>query len=253
VIDFTPVEQHGDIQVKRDDLFEVAGVRGGKVRTCLAIAERVHRYGRPGIVTASARTSPQSVIVARIAKHLGIGARCHMPMGDYSDMMNLAKASGAEIVQHKAGYNTVIIKRAYDDAFDNGWILVPFGMECWEAVKQTRQQVANIDPEAKRIVVTVGSAMSVCGILWGLADFDLEGIEVLGVVVGADPTKRLDRYAPMGWRHRLTLIKPAQEYHEAAETTVFDGIDLDPYYESKCLSFLKPGDTFWNIGIRPSM
>lgn len=252
--EFTPVEQHGNILVKRDDLFTFAAVRGGKVRTCLALATRFKGRGMPGIITASARTSPQSVIVARIARQLGLKARCHMPQGEYSLMMELAQDSGAVLVQHKAGYNTVIVKRANDDAEDRNWGLIPFGMECWEAVTQTRNQVGNIPPEVKRIVVTVGSAMSLSGILHGLYDDNekYRHVKVLGIVVGASPTRRLDHYAPMGWRNRTTLATAQLQYHDAAPVTELDGIELDPYYEAKCLPFLKPGDLFWNIGIRPS-
>lgn len=248
--EYTPVENHRGVLIKRDDLFTFAGVRGGKVRTCLALVTKAQARGAPGVVTASARTSPQTVIVARIARQLGLRARCHMPQGDYTPMMKLASDSGAEIVQHKAGYNTVIIKRAQDDAEDRNWGIVPFGMECWEAVHQTKNQVANIPADIDSIIVTVGSAMSVCGILHGLAERELK-VRVSGIVVGADPVARLNKYAPMGWRNRLGLLKSPYKYHEAAEPAVYAGIELDPYYEAKCVPFLRPGVLFWNIGIRP--
>ena len=43
--DLTPIEQHGPLYVKRDDLFEIAGVRGGKARTCWALAQGAKRSG----------------------------------------------------------------------------------------------------------------------------------------------------------------------------------------------------------------
>jgi hypothetical protein len=63
--------------LKRDDLFEYAGVRGGKVRTCLALA----REARHGLVTAGSRSSPQVNIVARIGRSLGLPVRAHVPAG----------------------------------------------------------------------------------------------------------------------------------------------------------------------------
>lgn len=249
----TPVEKHGHIWVKRDDLYEVAGVRGGKVRTCLALGQRARDRRSEYLITASARTSPQAVIVARIARHLGLSARCHMPNGSHTDMMTLAESSGAEIIQHKAGYNSVITYQAREDAeAHHGHGLIPFGMECWEAVNQTKQQVANIPPDTKRIVVAVGSAMSTAGILHGLYDYGFSDTRVLGITVGANPTRRLEKYAPYGWRRKLQLLDSGIRYHDSAEFTVFDDIALDPYYEAKCLPFLKAGDLFWIVGIRPS-
>lgn len=56
--DLTPIEEHGGFLVKRDDLFRVAGVRGGKVRSCWHLAQ-----GAEGLVTAGSRSSPQVNIV----------------------------------------------------------------------------------------------------------------------------------------------------------------------------------------------
>jgi 1-aminocyclopropane-1-carboxylate deaminase/D-cysteine desulfhydrase-like pyridoxal-dependent ACC family enzyme len=248
----TPVERRGDIWIKRDDLYETAGVRGGKVRTCFVLGFKEKQRNKDTLVTASARTSPQAVIVARIAELLGLKARCHMPTGADTLMMDLARSAGAEIIQHKAGYNTVITARAREDARINKAGLIPFGMECREAVYQTEKEVENLPRDIKRIVVTIGSAMSAAGILHGLNEFGFNDTKVLGVTVGADPTKRLDRYAPYGWRRQLTLKASGLRYDQPAPVTVVDDIELDAYYEAKCLPFLQPGDLFWIVGIRPS-
>ena len=50
----TPVQQVGQLWLKRDDLYSVAGVAGGKVRSCWALAQ-----GARGLVTAGSRASPQ--------------------------------------------------------------------------------------------------------------------------------------------------------------------------------------------------
>lgn len=46
----TPIQSIGGIWLKRDDLFEIAGVRGGKVRTCWRLSQ-----GSVGLVTAGSR------------------------------------------------------------------------------------------------------------------------------------------------------------------------------------------------------
>mgnify|MGYP003312664843 FL=1 len=188
--DLTPVEKIGEYFVKRDDLFAVNGVNGGKVRTCYYLAQNAK-----GLVTAGSRESPQVNIVAHIAKELGIPCRVHTPEGKLSPEVEAAKNIGAEVIQHKAGYNSVIIKRAKDDAIEQGFKEIPFGMECCEAVEATKNQVKNIPSDTKRIVIPVGSGMSLSGLLHGLIENNLN-IPVLGVRVGADPTDRLNKYAP---------------------------------------------------------
>src|SRR6266704_7203795 len=120
----TPVQQYGDYFVKRDDLYEYAGVEGGKVRACKALSEKA----TAGLVTAGSRSSPQVNIVAHIGRHLGLPTRGHVPSGDLTPELLDAQACGMEIVQHRPGHNSVIVKRAEDDAALRKWTLIPFSM-----------------------------------------------------------------------------------------------------------------------------
>ena len=244
--ELTPIEEHEGILVKRDDMFTIGGVSGGKVRTCWHLAQ-----GAEGLVTAGSRQSPQVNIVAQIAKRLGIPCHAHTPEGVLSPEVKMAKDAGAKIIQHKAGYNNVIIARAREDADALGWTDIPFGMECEEAINQTRLQVRNIPKSVKRIVMPVGSGMSLAGVLHGLKDCKLK-IPVVGVRVGADPVPRLDEYAPKGWRDMVTLVDSGIDYHTPAPQQHLGTIKLDPIYEAKCLPFLTDGDLFWIVGIRAS-
>jgi 1-aminocyclopropane-1-carboxylate deaminase/D-cysteine desulfhydrase-like pyridoxal-dependent ACC family enzyme len=238
----TPIERRGDCWVKRDDLYYQAGVEGGKVRTCWQLAQ-----GATGLVTAGSRSSPQVNIVAHIAHRLGVPCRVHTSTGALSPEVLQAQATGAEVVQHTPGYNSVIIKRAADDAAARGWRNIPFGMECEEAVEQTASQVEDLPP-ARRLVVPVGSGMSLAGILAGLSVRGLR-LPVLGVVVGADPRRRLERYAPFRWWDTCTLIPAGVPYKYEAPNT-WRGLLLDAVYEAKCLPYLQPEDLFWVVGIR---
>ena len=253
--DLTPVQavtEHmgarTQLWLKRDDLFAVAGVRGGKVRSCWALAQAAKAAGVGGLVTAGSRQSPQVNIVAHIAARLGLGCRVHTPNGTPSAEVQQAVDMGAELVQHKAGYNNVIVSRAHADAKALGWTEIPFGMECDAAITATRAQVANLPADAARLVVPVGSGMSLAGILHGLRDV-ARNLPVLGVVVGADPTKRLDRWAPTGWRDMVTLVEAGVDYHDEVEVTLGE-VQLDPVYEAKCARYLVSGDVLWCVGIR---
>lgn len=243
----TPVMSAGGYLVKRDDLFTIDGGRGGKARTCLGLAR-----GAAGLTSAGSRSSPQMNIVAGVARHLGIPAMLHTSEGAYTPEMAQAVQRGGQITQHKAGYNNVIYARARDDAKTRGWVEIPFGMECPEAITNTRRQVANIPTTVARIVVSVGSGMSLAGILWGLKDAGLS-IPVLGVVVGADPRKRLAKYAPKDWANMVTLEDAGMDYSASPDQTTLGQIKLDPIYEAKCIRFMRDGDLLWVVGCRASM
>lgn len=249
IIDQTPIEERGEYFLKRDDLWAVAGVRGGKARSCWHLAQ-----GAPGLVTAGSRESPQVNLVAQIAARLGIPCRVHVPSGDLTAELRAAQRAGAEVVQHKPGHNSVIVARAREDAKERGWREIPFGMECEEAIRQTAAQVANLPwGQFSRIVIPVGSGMNLAGLLHGLREHQQAGeVEVIGVQVGADPRKRLDKWAPKGWKDIVTLVKSPLDYHDHAKETTLDGVQLDPVYEAKCLPFLEPGDLLWCVGIRQS-
>jgi 1-aminocyclopropane-1-carboxylate deaminase/D-cysteine desulfhydrase-like pyridoxal-dependent ACC family enzyme len=142
----------------------------------------------------------------------------------------------------------VIISKAKLDATARGWREIPFGMECAEAVVQTSRQVLEIPAGVKRIVVPVGSGMSLAGILTGLRAIRRD-LPVLGVVVGAKPEKRLDKFAPKSWRDMAELIPAGVDYHRAVKASV-GGVLLDAHYEAKCKKFLRAGDLLWIVGIR---
>ncbi len=253
---FTPLQHLDTYWAKREDLYEVAGVNGGKARTCWRLA-----HGATGLVSAGSRFSPQAKIVAHVAEALGIPSRLHVPAGPETPELLDARSHGAVIVSERPGYNTVIVSRAKADAAARGWTYIPFGMECGEAVEETRAQVCGIPSEVKRIVVPVGSGMSLAGILWGIVDINAldpqwnQGVPVpvLGVVVGANPEKRLCQYAPPDWRDMVDLVQSDYSYDEQVDAKAkWPWFDLDPHYEAKCVEFLQPGDLFWIVGNRVS-
>jgi 1-aminocyclopropane-1-carboxylate deaminase/D-cysteine desulfhydrase-like pyridoxal-dependent ACC family enzyme len=246
------------VHLKRDDLFTIAGVSGGKVRTCWHLATRRDRYDGPakGLITAGSRQSPQVNIVAHIARELGLPCRVHVPKGRPTPELEDAAAAGAEIVPHFPGYNTVIVSRARADAEAHpGWREIPFGMECREAVDATAHQfafsyAAMREAGVERIVVPVGSGMSLAGILLGRQKCDAEDIDVLGVSVGADPLKRLTNWGPFGWNKNVLIVSSGLDYHKPLWDNIRWGVTFDPIYEAKCLAHVQPGDLFWVVGIR---
>lgn len=253
VDDLTPVEEHGGHLVKRDDLYSAFGAMGGKARSCQYLCEKALESGLTGLVTAGSKKSPQIQIVSFIAKHYDVPFHAHCPQGELGQELEVAKANGAEIYQHRAGYNNVIIKRAKDDAESMGYANIPFGMECWEAVYQTALQVKSLVEPYKqgkfsRIIMPIGSGMSLSGVMWGMLYWGID-VPILGVQVGGQYEKRLKIYAPDNGVE-LSTVKSSYDYHKYYENNQIGDLKLDPIYEAKCLDFIQEGDLLWVVGIR---
>jgi 1-aminocyclopropane-1-carboxylate deaminase/D-cysteine desulfhydrase-like pyridoxal-dependent ACC family enzyme len=240
----TPIACAGGIWIKRDDSFNVYGVNGGKVRSCLILAQN-----STGLVTAASRSSPQGHIVAAIARGLRVACRIHTASGARTPEMERALESGAKIIQHRAGYSSVVQARAREDAAARAWTLIPFGMESQVSIDLTARQMINIPGATKRLVVPVGSGMTLAGILWGLKSLRRK-LPVVGVLVGADPTRRLDRWAPSDWRKKVKFCDSRGDYAKPAAQLSWSGIPLDPLYEAKCIPFLQRADCLWIVGHR---
>ena len=192
----TPVQRIDHVWVKRDDLYHVAGVNGGKARACWVLSQ-----GAPGLVSGGSRVSPQIVIVASVAK---------------------ARAAAL------------------------GWRFIPFGMADAAVVGLTARQVVNVPEEARRIVVPVGSGPSLAGVLIGL-QFIGRVVPVLGVVVGRDPARLLNKFAPQSWGSVVKLVC-AEGAYNVPVAGVLGSVALAGLYEAKCLPFLQSGDLLWVVG-----
>lgn len=249
--ELTPVEYYNKegIWLKRDDLFEVCGVRGGKSRSAYQVINSLLKEGYETIVTAGSRQSPQCEIVSYICESLGVKCKVFMPFGgDTSVIKHIKENSNTEIIRVRPGYNNIIVARAREYAESRNCGYVPFGMECEENVIVTSKQVVNLPKEAKRLVIPVGSGMSFSSVVTGLVQTGIE-IPILGVRVGKDPTKIIQEYAfGLGFLD-YQMVQSNVDYHDSVEAYVGD-YRLDPIYEAKCREFLREGDCLWVVGKR---
>lgn len=242
-VDLTPVEKHGNIYFKRDDKFIIGAANGGKARAAYMLMKNAK-----GVVTAGARKSPQIQIVSIIAEQLKIPCYAETTWGGKTKELEIAESHGAQIVfNNDTWHNVVIISRAKALAEKLGYTNIPFGMECWEAVKYTAMQVKNIPDNTKRIIMPIGSGMSFAGVLWGVILFK-KNVKVIGVQVGANPTKRLKKYAPPSFKAWAEIIKSPLPYSESFKDNILNGVELDEIYEAKCIPYVQDGDLFWIVG-----
>lgn len=250
--ELTPVEYYEEegIWLKRDDKFEVYGVRGGKSRSAYQVILELLDAGYKTIVTAGSRQSPQCEIVSYICEQMGVECVLFMPFGeDTSVISHVKKNKYTKLERVKPGYNNIIVARAREYAQNRNCGYVPFGMECEENVRVTSKQVANIPKEAKRLVVPVGSGMSLSSIVTGLVNTGRTDLPILGVRVGKDPSKILEEYAFGINMLDYQIVPSSVDYHTPVDAWVGD-VNLDPIYEAKCKEFLRPGDCLWVVGHR---
>lgn len=252
----TPVEFVDGFYFKRDDKFEICGVKGGKSRAAYQLIQRGINEGFVEFVTAGSRMSPQCEIVSTICENLGIKCHLFMPSGKETSVLSNINANHNSII-HKCevGYNSVICSRAEKFAKENGFFYIPFGMECLENIEITKHQVKNMPSDVKRIIITCGSGMSLISVVKGLEFYNMANVKVVGIQVGKDPTRNLNKF--LGYKNNLfgnavdySIIKSPLEYHQVPNITTFCGIGLDPIYEAKCIPFLEKGDLLWIVGKR---
>ena len=246
--ELTPVEKIGNWYVKREDKYQCYGLNGGKLRAAKVFIEK-HADGLKGLVTAGASVSPQTLIVAKIAESLGIDCRIHIPKTLRLGREVYEAGKIATLIGHKPGYNSVICARAKKDAEKHKYLYIPFGMDFIEAIEETAYQTYNVPEHIKTIVCPVGSAMSLIGIKMGLLNQERK-IKVIGIVTGANPIRRIKKYAPS---LKFTLFYSNYNYHQPINEKIGE-LDLDEIYEAKAWNYVKnmsfDSPLFWIVGKR---
>ena len=246
----TPVEKKGNFWLKREDLFEVYGMHGGKARAAYQLIQQRLEEGYTTIVSAGQRESPQCEIISFICENLGIDCILYMNEGAETEVLAHIKNNPHTEVR-RVGYpsfTNVLDSKARVCAADNHFGYIPFGMECEENVEITCHQVQNIPSECKRIIMPAGRGMSMSSVICGM---DRYGINkpIVGVRVGKDPKKILETYAEglsvVDW----DIIQAPQKYSQWVDAYVED-VQLDPIYEAKCRQFMQDGDLLWIVGKR---
>lgn len=257
--ELTPIETKEEFYIKRDDMFSVYGVRGGKVRSAYMLIQEGCKQGFREFVTAGSRFSPQCEIISYLCQALNLKAHLFMPRGENTSVIDHIENNNlSEIHRVKVGYNNVICSYAKQYAQENNFYYIPFGMECKENIEITKYQVANIPSEAKRIVMPCGSGMSMISVITGLNYYKMFDKEVVGISVGKDPIKNFKKYLPTYFsalynntqKVKYTILKSELPYEKKAENYKLGDLELDKIYEAKCIPYLKKGDLLWVVGRR---
>ena len=251
----TPVEAHGHLWFKRDDLFELSGMYGAKVRACLALCERAKNQGYTRVVSAGSRYSPQLAILGTVANHLGLKAVGITAKGESLPFIQQAESLGVEVHKIPYGYTNVIHKRARDFADALGAYLVPFGMRDDLSVYLTAESFvrsfegSDVLGKIKRLVVAAGSGVNLAGSLTGMRLTHISTLPVLAVLVGHDCREFVYKRCPWVYHwDNISFVRAGLGYKELSLFNQVNGISVDSRYEGKAVMFLEEGDLFWLIG-----
>lgn len=277
----TPIQRMGDYYVKREDLAHWSSLdypSGSKVRqykemTNKAVDSLNSRATQeflskpPPCIVGCSANSAMAIYVAATAHQQGMeGIVYTAGRKKRTDATKYAAEMGAEIVEVKPGYLSLIRARARARTIELGDV-VKWSPQA--AIEDTIRQCENIPEGVKRIIVPTGSGLTAAGILARMAMRNYSfnhgsvatGHPPIVVIVStssmANELMILKRaHAATGDRRLINhvgheFIPPTSSYndHEIAELP--DGTPLDPYYSAKAFKYLQPNDMLWPVGLRP--
>lgn len=269
-MDFTPVELVDNIWFKREDKYAPYGddfISGGKIRQCRDLVERnldyIHEFCDSTIATAASIHSPQSPIVARVAKefdlHCIIGFGNTTIEGALKNIpMQWCHELGAELVvlSESQGFNNVLYANLKKLEKERPFFPILFGYAAQthreSIVGRIAEQVQNIPPEVSCVYVPVGSGVTLAGVLEGKRKYD-SSFSVVGLQpFGYDRTKSVSTICEgMTWEYDYEFRKGKYPYAKLHSRSIMD-IELDMIYESKSFDMVewkKDGsELFWIIG-----
>ena len=270
----TPVEDHGGIYYKRDDMFCPYGdVNGGKVRQTRLLFSKYGgpNGGWPGVVAAVSVHSPTGPVISRVAKEFN--TPCIIAVGgttlenlDKLPMMKLTKHFGAEVrIVAGHGMKNAITARVNEICKETGYHNIDFSHHIYNDAdlmfNTNGDQVENIPDELDVLVMSLGVGIQFACVLKGLKEYNKKVKRIIGVQVGPDRRKLIDGYLNQNplTEPRFDLEYELVQYKSAyskSEIQKVGGFYLDDIYEAKAhkwmLKNIDPNQKtlFWCVGRR---
>lgn len=284
----TPVEEiHNDPvfrYVKRDDYFrpfQDLPLSGGKVRQAILLVNNnidlIREELGNNIWTATSMSSPQGVIVSRVASEYGVNSKLFIGSGCSKDsisknnlMMNSYGCGSSIDYDSRQAFETALqahIKKVADNTGEK-FFNVKFGINLDTSpealVASTAMQVQNIPDHLDNLVVPSGSCIILSGVILGCLMFNKTVDNIIGVqIAGYDRCKTIDHILdtfgiPEG--NSLYTLEKSKDYPYSRllkrYTIGTENIRLDPLYESKgydyCLKHMPEihgkENLFWIVG-----
>jgi hypothetical protein len=264
----TPILQSDGYSVKRDDLFEIGNIRGGKVRQCLKVVydnlDEIKNNHNGTIITGCGLPSPQSTITSSVAKYFGLKSVIVSPIYDNKKVdvnrlnVSISQKLGSEIYgvgnPNPSGYK-LDVKKLIEE---HNYYEIKFGMDGDSVIDTTSHQVKNIPNDLENIVVICGSGLNLLGILKGVVRYKKNVKNIYGITLSKffEENKKIyyDGLSPNEkYDGDLKIVSSPYPYQKLLKSNK-DWIDW--VYENKAytwmLNNLKPSKQtlFWCVGVR---
>lgn len=274
----SPVERRGSYLFKREDLYapyDFSPANGSKLRQCQLLIKSNIDKAKNGIITGTSVLSPQCVIVSSVARELGVSSTVLFGGTTMDKLMEkkypaICKELGSIImIPTKMAYTSVLNSHANKMADELGLYNVRYGFDLISNldvfVGSVARQVSNIPDEIDNLIVTVGSGITLIGILYGIAICDKNVRNVIAVGCAPNRVQKINEYANLiyiytGTTLPLDKLRYVDAFntmkgfkYENTATQVYEGLIFHPRYEAKTFSWVKSqefqGDTlFWVTG-----
>lgn len=268
----TPVEQYGNIYLKRQDLYEPyedIRLTGSKVAQCRSLIKSKLTYIREKcnntVITATSGHSPQGLIVSRVAAEFG--CKCKLVLGGTSEKNAMRHKFIEKAVKYNAeldtecaiGYNSAMNKRVETLIEQYPMFNIGFGMNIHTSdnvlIETVARDVYNLPDNIQTLVIPVGSGITAGAILYGLEHYAPAGHKPKKIIciqiANYDRTDIIKSISPTS---NFTFIKHNKYPYSRLIKLRYYGINLDPRYEAKAFEWLldnreELGDVlFWIIG-----
>lgn len=260
----TPIEKRGAYWFKREDLYkpyEFSPANGSKLRQCQLLIEKNASLASNGIVTGTSVLSPQAVIAASVAKDKGVP--CTIYYGGTTEELlfqkkypMLARELGANVsIVAKMAYTSVLSSKAEEYARSNNLFHIRYGFDLRSNldvfIDSVSNQVQNIPRDVKNIVITVGSSITIIGVLYGMAMYENNIERVYAIGCAPNRLRKMQDYATMIYFesgislpfNKIVYIDAfnrlkGYKYENTMREEYF-GIKFHPRYEAKTFNWLR--------------
>lgn len=260
VKELTPIEEIGGMLYKRDDLympFPDIPLSGGKVRQAISLIGGNYDYIKNEcngqVYTATAITSPQGIIISKVASEFGFQSHIYLGTGSLKSVrenpltMQILMMGGRIHLNKGCGYDSMLsskIKKLQDGG--ERLFHVKFGINLEQnpgaILDSVGFQVQNIPKDLDYLIIPCGSCITMSGIIRGLLEYNIMPKHIIGIQIsGYNRTKQLrailgDDLDKVPWELR---ISKEFDYHTLCDIWLEDGTRTDVLYESKALHYMQ--------------
>ena len=276
VLELTPVDNIGGMYFKRDDLympFEDIPLSGGKVRQAISLIGNNYEYIKNecdgNIYTGTSVTSPQGIIVSRVAKDFGFNSVLFVGNTNPNGILRNPLLVQALEQGCKINYDSVL---AYENVLNatirkqkekgNKFFQVKFGINLESdpeaIVDSVAYQVQNIPDDLDYLIIPGGSCITTGGILKGIVKYNKHPKKVVCIQIsGFDRSETVNKIMGDDTYPYEMRISKDYPYSKHINIKLSNGLKLDPLYEAKAFDYMVKymGDEiqgkkvlFWIVG-----